>query len=51
MRSRTLYGVIAVVLGLWLILPDPLPIVADDILAALGSAAAVLLLCHPEGQE
>ena len=48
---RILFGIIAVVLGIWLILPDPLPIVADDILAALGSAAAVLLICRSNSGE
>ena len=33
----------AIVLGIWFILPDPVPLVVDDILAALGSAAAVIL--------
>lgn len=33
----------AVILGIWFILPDPVPLVVDDILAALGSAAAVIL--------
>ena len=48
---RILFGIIAVVLGIWLILPDPLPIVADDVLAALGSAAAVLLICRSNSGE
>ena len=33
----------AIVLGAWFILPDPVPLVVDDILAALGGAAAVVL--------
>ena len=51
MIIRILYGIIAVVLGIWLILPDPLPIIVDDILAALGGAAAVLLFCRSKDGE
>lgn len=39
---RILLIVIAVLLGIWVILPDPLPVFFDDILAALGCAAALL---------
>ncbi len=34
--------IVAVVLALWVILPDPVPILVDDIIAALGSAGSVL---------
>ena len=46
MKERTLYIILAIILGAWVILPDPLPVIADDILAALGGAAAVLLVCR-----
>ena len=46
MNGRTFYIILAVVLGIWVVLPDPVPVVVDDILAALGSAAAVLLICR-----
>ena len=39
---RVLLIVIAVLLGVWVILPDPVPAVVDDVLAALGCAAAIL---------
>ena len=42
MKERTLYIILAAVLGAWVILPDPVPLVADDILAAAGSAAAAI---------
>ena len=41
-KERTLYIILAVVLGAWVILPDPVPVVVDDILAAVGSAAAAI---------
>ncbi len=44
MGNRTVCIITAVVLGLWFILPDPLPVVVDDILTAAGSAAAVLYI-------
>ena len=43
MKNSTIFLIGAVILGAWFILPDPVPLVADDILAALGSAAAVML--------
>ena len=42
MKERTLYIILAAVLGAWVILPDPVPVVVDDILAAVGSAAAAI---------
>lgn len=42
MKERTLYIILAAVLGIWVILPDPLPVVADDVLAAIGGAAAAI---------
>jgi hypothetical protein len=44
MKKRIAIGVAAAILLLWVVLPDPMPIVIDDIIAALGSAAAVLKL-------
>ena len=43
MKNSTIYLIGAVILGAWFILPDPIPLVADDVLAALGGAAAVIL--------
>lgn len=51
MKERTSYIILAVILGIWVVLPDPVPIVADDILAALGSAAAVLLICRSKNAD
>ncbi len=51
MKTRTAYIIAAAVLGAWLILPDPLPVVADDILAGLGSAAAVLCILRLKNSE
>ena len=51
MKERTLYIILAVILGIWVILPDPLPVVVDDVLAALGSALAVLLICRSKKNE
>ena len=51
MKTRTLYLIIAAVLGAWLILPDPVPLVVDDILAGLGSAAAVLCVLRSREKE
>ena len=44
MKNRVVIGIAAAILLLWVVLPDPMPIVIDDIIAALGSAAAVLKL-------
>ena len=44
MKNRVAIGIAAAILLLWVVLPDPMPIVIDDIIAALGSAAAVLKL-------
>lgn len=43
MKNSTICLIGAVILGIWFVLPDPVPLVADDVLAALGSAAAVVL--------
>ena len=43
MKNSTICLIGAVILGVWFLLPDPVPLVADDIFAALGSAAAVIL--------
>ena len=43
MKNSTIYLIGAVILGAWFLLPDPVPFVADDVLAALGSATAVVL--------
>ncbi len=51
MKEHTLYILLAVVLGIWVVLPDPVPVVVDDILAALGSAAAVMLVCRSKDPD
>ena len=42
MKKQITFGIVAVVLGAWAILPDPLPIFIDDVVAALGCAASLL---------
>lgn len=42
MRRRITWGIVAFVLGAYAILPDPFPIVIDDIIAGLGSASIIL---------
>ena len=44
MKNRLTMLVVATVLGAWWLLPDPLLIGVDDIVAALGSAAALFKL-------
>ena len=45
-KNRLTMFVVALVLGAWAILPDPLLIGVDDVVAALGSAAALIKLIH-----
>ena len=42
MKKRIALGIVAVVLGAWAILPDPIPVAIDDVIAGLGSAASIL---------
>jgi hypothetical protein len=44
MRNRVALGIVAAVLGAWVILPDPLPIVIDDIIAGIALGATLLKL-------
>ena len=44
MKQRLTLGIVALVLIVWFVLPDPVPIVIDDIIAALAAAAAILKL-------
>jgi|GEM_PF-3415978 len=44
MKKRITLGIVSVVLALWTILPDPLPILIDDIISGIGSAASLLTL-------
>ena len=46
MKNRIALLLVAVILGSWCILPDPVPIVVDDIVAGLGSAASLIKLVH-----
>ncbi len=43
MKKRFLWGILAGILFAYVILPDPLPVIADDVLAAAGGAASALL--------
>ena len=43
MKSRILWGILAGILFIYVIFPDPLPVIADDVLAAVGGAASALL--------
>ena len=51
MKNSTIYLIGAVILGAWFILPDPIPLVADDVLAALGGAAAAVLYYRSRRNE
>ena len=44
MKKKITLGVIAVVLAVYVIAPDPFPVVFDDIAAGFGSAATLLAL-------
>ena len=44
MRNRVALRIVAAVLGAWVILPDPLPIVIDDIIAGIALGATLLKL-------
>ncbi len=46
MKNRITLLIVAVILGAWCILPDPVPFVVDDIVAGLGSAASLIKLIH-----
>ncbi|MBR4223980.1 MAG: hypothetical protein IKR73_04135 [Oscillospiraceae bacterium] len=41
-RTRVALVVISVICALWAILPDPVPVAIDDIIAGLGSVISVL---------
>lgn len=40
--SKASLGIIALVCGIYVVMPDPLPIVADDVIVGLLGAASVL---------
>ena len=44
MKKKIALGIVAVVLGAWVILPDPVPVAIDDVIAGLGSAASILAI-------
>ena len=44
MKKRIALGIVAIVLGAWAILPDPIPVAIDDVIAGLGSAASILAI-------
>ncbi len=41
-NNRIFFIVIAVVLGVWAIVPDPVPFVIDDVAAGIGCAASII---------
>lgn len=43
MNKRFIWRILAGIFFAYVILPDPLPIVADDVLAAIGGAASALI--------
>ena len=47
MKQKLTLGIVAAVLLLWVVLPDPLPVAIDDIIAALAAAAAILKMIVP----
>ena len=44
MKNRTTLLIVAIVCGAWVVMPDPCPIVIDDIIAALIGSATILKL-------
>jgi len=47
--NRFMYGFLAVLCILWVILPDPVPVVVDDILvAAVGAITAIIFFKEKE---
>lgn len=44
MKKKLTIGIVAVVLALWAVFPDPVPLFIDDAIAALSAAAAILKL-------
>ncbi len=44
MKKRITLGIVALVLGAWAILPDPVPFVVDDVIAGIGGSIALLKL-------
>ena len=51
MKDSTVWLIGTIILGLWFVLPDPVPLVADDVLAALGAAAAAVLYFRSKRDE
>ena len=46
MKNRIAFFIVGVVLVAWCILPDPMPVLFDDIIAGIGGAAALLKFIH-----
>lgn len=42
MGKRIALIIVSIILGIWAVLPDPLPIFIDDVIATLGSVIALL---------
>jgi len=51
MKNRLTMLIVALVCGAWVILPDALPIVIDDIVAALIGSAAILKFIKSGGAK
>ena len=50
MKSRLTLGIVAAALFFYVVSPDPFPVVIDDVIAALGSAAAILAMIFKKGK-
>ena len=49
--SRLVCGFLAVLCILWVILPDPVPIVVDDLLAAAAGALTAMMFFRGKDQD
>ena len=49
--KRIVYGFLAVLCALWVILPDPVPIVVDDILAAVAGGITAMIFFKEKDQD
>ena len=49
MKNRIVLGILAVVFGVYVIAPDPFPVVIDDVIAGLICAANILRIFKLKG--
>jgi hypothetical protein len=49
--SRLVCGFLAVLCILWVILPDPVPVVVDDLLAAAAGALTAMMFFRGKDQD